>query len=753
MNDDKSYVIATDVGGTCTDTVVFAAGEPIHIGKALSTPPDFANGVIDSIRSAAQAMDIRLGDLLRRTSLFTHGSTVVDNALLTRDGASTGLITTEGFENTLLVTRGAYGRWAGLVEEGLKHPVKTDRAPPLVPADRIRGVPERVDYKGTVIRELDEDSAEAAVRHLVEVAGVEAIAICFLCSPYNPVHERRVREIAAAIVPQAYMTISSDIAPVPGEYERTSTTVINPYAGRIAHDYITELQALLAKEGYGGPLLVMQGYGGLLPAEEASNRAVGMIECGPAAGVIGARYLGGVMGDPDGIAADMGGTTFKVGVIQGGALEFGREPLVDRYHYVAPKIEVVSFGAGGGSIVSIEPRTNVPRVGPKSAGARPGPVCYGLGGAEPTLTDVMTLIGYMDPATFLGGTMRLDVDAARAAFEAKIARPIGMDLNEAAFGGSCPLLAGVFGQELNVKRIVVPYTASVNCAFGLVSADVVHEFAHTTTRPVPTPAEEINAIYAPMVERARAQLADEGFGDGDIVLEWSADLHYLLFRIVDEAVITLKHVSESAITNEGHDLMVSLYRADGSLLMGGVGFLHHLTSAAEACKATIRRFGEDINEGDVFLLNDPYTAALHTSDIFTEGFSSPGIRLVSGGRVNQDVMDTMLNMVRSPEMVALDMSSMIACNNVARERMLALIEKYGHETVDEACRTLIEQSETLPRERLRELPDGSWQSRQYIDVKGEAFKVNLTMTKRDDRLVFEFSGSSPQAPYAINCTK
>ena len=310
MNDEKSYVIATDVGGTCTNNVVLAAGEPVHIGKAFSTPPDFANGAIDSIRSAAQAMDIRLGDLLRKTSLFTHGSTVVDNALLTRDGARTGLITTEGFE-------------------------------------------------------------------------------------------------------------------------------------------------------------------------------------------------------------DMGGTTFKVGVIQGGALECAREPLVDRYHYVAPKIEVVSFGAGGDSIVSIEPRTNVPRVGPKSAGARPGPVCYGLGGAEPTLTDVMTLIGYMDPTTFLDGTLRLDVDAARAAFEAKIARPIGMDLNEAAFGiyrvaaaqiadliheitvergldprdfvlhafgGSCPLLVAVFGQEFSVKRIVVPYTASVNCAFGLVSADVVHEFAHTTTR-------------------------------------------------------------------------------------------------------------------------------------------------------------------------------------------------------------------------------------------------------------------------------
>lgn len=269
-------------------------------------------------------------------------------------------------------------------------------------------------------------------------------------------------------------------------------------------------------------------------------------------------------------------------------------------------------------------------------------------------------------------------------------------------------------------------------------------------------------------------------------------IRHRLFRVVEEAVITLKHVSGSAITNEGHDLMVSLYRADGSLLMGGVGFLHHLTSAAEACKAIIRRFEGDIDEGDIFLLNDPQTAALHTSDvylvapihhdgrlvawsacfvhvydigamnpggfspdsvdIFTEGFSSPGIKLVSRGEMRQDVLDTLLNMVRSPEMVSLDLRSMIACNNVARERMTALIDKYGVETVDEACATLIAQSEDLLRARLRELPDGRWQSRQFIDVKGETYKVALTMTKEDDRLVFDFSGSSPQCPHAINCT-
>ena len=270
-------------------------------------------------------------------------------------------------------------------------------------------------------------------------------------------------------------------------------------------------------------------------------------------------------------------------------------------------------------------------------------------------------------------------------------------------------------------------------------------------------------------------------------------IRHRLFRVVEEAVITLKHVSGSAITNEGHDLMVSLYQADGSLLMGGVGFLHHLTSAAEACKAIIRRFAGQINEGDIFLLNDPYTAALHTSDvylvspihhdgklvawsacfvhvfdigamnpggfapdaqdIFTEGFSSPGIKLVDRGQLRQDVWDTLLNMVRGPEMVALDLRSMIACNNVAKERMLALIDKYGAHVVDEACRTLITQSEQRLRERLHELPNGRWQSRQYLEVKGEIYKVVLSMTKKEDTLTFDFTGSSPQSKYSVNCSK
>ena len=555
----RKYIVATDVGGTCTDTIVIAKGEPFLIGKSLSTPPKFEQGVLNSIELAARQIDLSLEELFAQSYLFVHGSTVVDNTILTRDGAKTGLITTAGFEDTLLVTRGAYGRWGGLSEDRIKHPVATDRAAPLVPSERIRGVAERVDYKGAVLQPLDEAAAEAAARFLVEEKGVEAIAVSFLWSFYNDAHECKVRDIIERVAPGVFVTLSSEIAPMPGEYERTSTAVINAYAGKFTQSYLTNLANLLGESGYSGPIMVMQGYGGLLPADEASRRAVGMIESGPAGGIIGAKYLGDLMGDANVIAADMGGTTFKVGVIQDGEMDFAREPMVDRFHFIAPKIDVVSIGAGGGSIVSLDPRTNVPRVGPRSAGATPGPICYGQGGTEVTLTDVFTLIGYMDPGSFLGGSITLDLDTTRKIFEEKISAPLGMSVEEAAFGiyrvaaaqitdliheitvergldprdyvlhafgGSGPLLCAMFGAELNVKRIIVPYTASVNCAFGLVSADIVHEYSHTATLPADCDPSRINAFYEPMIERARAQLAAEGFGDDRISLEWSVDLRF-----------------------------------------------------------------------------------------------------------------------------------------------------------------------------------------------------------------------------------
>ncbi len=553
--------MATDVGGTCTDTVVAGSDGSIHLGKVLSTPPDFADGVINSVRSAAEGMGMSLAELLAQTSLFIHGSTVVDNTLLTGDGARTGLITTAGFEDTLRVTRGAYGRWSGLPEDRIKHPVATDRPAALVDQDLVAGVPERIDAAGKVVTPLDEAAVEAAVRQLVEDGGATAFAVSLLWSFVNPEHERRVGDIIRRVAPQVYVSLSSDIAPVAGEFERTSTAAINAYAGRVTSDYLRSLAQLLAGEGYAGSVLVMQGHGGLLPAARAESRAVGMIECGPVAGLIGARFLGEVLEERDVIAADMGGTTFKVGVIQDGMLEYAREPMVNRYHYVAPKIEVVSIGSGGGSIVSLEPGTGVPRVGPRSAGARPGPICYRQGGTEPTLTDILLLIGYMEPGHFLGGRMTLDRDGAATAFRKQIAEPLGMSADEAAFGiyriacaqiadliheitvergldprdfalhafgGTCSMLAGVFARELGVRHIIVPYTASVNCAFGLTSADVVHEHGVSQVRTADGDVESINAIFAPMVTTAIAELREEGFKDEDISLQWSIGMRYAL---------------------------------------------------------------------------------------------------------------------------------------------------------------------------------------------------------------------------------
>ena len=556
-----SLVVATDVGGTCTDTVIVEDGRSVFIGKALSTPPDFADGVIASIRRAAAVMQADLEDIFHRTTLFIHGSTVVDNTLLERKGARTGLITTAGFEDTLLVTRGAYGRWSGLSEEGLKHPVATDRPRPLVPFGLIRGVTERVDYKGAIIQELNEVEVEQAVSYLLDEQQVESVAVALLWSFANPVHEQRIRSIIQARNKAIHVSISSEIAPLPGEYERTSTTVINAYAGQVVNNYINNLQKQLGHYDYRGPVLVMQGYGGLLPAEHAAGRAVHMLECGPVAGVIGSKFLGDGMGDKNIIAADMGGTTFKVGIIQNGEIEYAREPLIDRFHYSVPKIDVASIGAGGGSLISLEQDTAAPLVGPQSAGAAPGPVCYGLGGSQPTVTDVLLLLGYIDPQRFLDGAMSLDVATTIKLFREKIADPLGLSVEEAAigifhvanaqvtdlihkitveqgldprdfvlhaFGGSCPMLASAFARELSVKRIIVPYTASVNCAFGLASTDVMHDYSTTVTKSAPCPAAEVNAIYEPMIGAAKQMLGQEGFTEDKMSFRQSVGFRYAM---------------------------------------------------------------------------------------------------------------------------------------------------------------------------------------------------------------------------------
>jgi N-methylhydantoinase A len=557
---EKKYVVGTDVGGTCTDTVVVAPGEPIRLGKVLSTPPDYSEGVLASVQSAAQSIGKTLDELLSETAMFVHGTTVAENLIFTRGGARVGLITTRGFEDTLLVTRGGYGRYAGLTESQLKNSVQSNRPKPLIEFGCIRGVSERVDNKGAVLLDLDIEEAEQAIQSLIETQKVEALAISLLWSFYNPIHERRLIELCRRLYPGLYVTASCDVAPVLGEYERTSTTVMNAYTGPTVGAYLTKLEVALQHRGYSGSVLVMQGYGGLLPAAQAKSFSVGLIEGGPAAGVIGAKERGSLLGDRNIIAADMGGTTFKASIIRDGQFEYGPEPMVGRYHYSVPKMDITSIGAGGGSIIMLDDSTGLPMVGPRSAEANPGPVCYDRGGTEPTLTDVMLLLGYMEPSMFLSGTMPLNAKAAYEAFKRKIAEPMKVSVDEAlqgiyriavakttdllrkltvergidprdfalyGFGGACGMICTAFGQELGVKRVVVPFTASVDSANGLVTADIVHEYSHGKTLSVPADPSMINAIYAPLVERARAQLQADGFSGEGTRLEFSIDFHYV----------------------------------------------------------------------------------------------------------------------------------------------------------------------------------------------------------------------------------
>ncbi|MEM7466593.1 MAG: hydantoinase/oxoprolinase family protein [Pseudomonadota bacterium] len=556
-----SFVIATDVGGTCTDTVIVSSNGEIHLGKVLSTPPNFAIGVIASVDNAAGKMGYPLAEVLAQATLFIHGSTVVDNTIITRSGAKTGLVTTKGFEDTLRVTRGAFGRWGGLNEAQIKHPVATDRAVPLAAFSATIGAAERVDYKGGVVEQLDEPEIRATLKNLIHHESLEAIAVCLLWSFKNSQHERFIRKIIEEIAPQCYVTLSSDIAPVPGEYERTSTTVINAYAGKVVRDYINDLEIKLREYNYSGPLLIMQGHGGLLNAEHAAERAVSLIECGPVAGLIGSQYIGARLEQDDIIAVDMGGTTSKVGVIRSQSLSLDDQPMVDRFHYSAPKVEVVSIGAGGGSLVSLEAGTNVPQVGPESAGSLPGPICYGNGGTVPTLTDVMLIIGYMAGDYFLGGQHKLDIEAAQNRFAKEIAEPLGLSVREAAagifriacsqmsdlihqitvergldprefvlhaFGGTCPMLASTFAEELRVKKIVIPYTASVNCAFGMTTADVVHEFAETNIIALPTTANDIAAAFKPLLADAKKSLAADNFSSSESEYRCAVGMRYRL---------------------------------------------------------------------------------------------------------------------------------------------------------------------------------------------------------------------------------
>ena len=552
------YVVGIDIGGTCTDCVVVGENGDVTLGKAFSTPPDFSGGIQDALGTAAQQLGTDVGTILASTRLFLHSSTVAENAVVDGTLAKAGIVTTRGFEDTLFAMRGGYGRWSGLTEDEKRNPIDTDKLPAIVPRNLIVGIRERIDSNGAVKAAAQDADIEQAVQTLVD-ADVEAIGVSTLWSFVNSQTEKQVAEVVRRIAPKAFLTLSHEIAPVVGEYERTSTAALNARLGPVVHGYLDNLRSNLAEHGFRGQLLVAQAYGGLLPVDEAAERPVGMIESGPVSGLVGSQALGEQLGLRNIIAADMGGTTFKVGTVREGLIEYQRESMVLRYHYALPKMDVVSLGLAGGSIISVDARTGTPRIGPRSAGSYPGPVCYAHGGEEPTITDIDAILGYLNPAYFLGGRAELDIAKARRRFEEKVAGPLGLELIPAAaamyklanslfydllhkttvqrgldprrfalfsFGGTAGMHVGAYGEHLGVSQIVIPYTASVHGAFGLVTSDIAHEDQITQPLRAPFDVEAIAGIYAQLEERIVAQLQAEGFDRSQMRLNRAVDMRY-----------------------------------------------------------------------------------------------------------------------------------------------------------------------------------------------------------------------------------
>jgi N-methylhydantoinase A len=529
------HTVAVDIGGTFTDVVVIdGADGRTCSGKALTTPDDLQRGVFDGLADAARELGVDVNTLLRGTGRMVHATTQSTNAVFAYAGARTAVLTTRGFGDTLMIMR-ATGRVAGLSVFERHHYRNTQKPRLLVDERDIFEIDERIDYQGHVVVPLDEAGVRAIAARLRE-RGYEAVAVAFLFSHQNAAHEQRVREILREELPGVYLSLSAEVAPVIGEYERSATALFNAYVGPVIEQYLRRLEGALAEAGLKHKLLIVQANGGVATA--AQTVPIFTIESGPAAGVGGAAQIARLLGSPNVIATDVGGTTFKVAIVQNGEWGYSRETVLNQYQLRLPMIDVGSIGAGGGSIAWVDGSRL--RIGPQSASANPGPACYGLGGTEPTATDADVVLGYVAPDRFLGGRMPLHPDRARAAIEEKIARPLfGGDVLAAAagirqvidsqmadlirkstierghdpadfvmmaYGGAGPVHAASYGVEAGVAEIIVPFHATVHSAYGAARSDVRFSLTHSEPLVLPAPAERLERIYATMEAAQALQL-------------------------------------------------------------------------------------------------------------------------------------------------------------------------------------------------------------------------------------------------------
>jgi N-methylhydantoinase A len=573
-------VVGIDTGGTFTDIVVLHPDGRITINKSPTTPKNFSQGVLDAVAIAASSLNLSTREFLERTSMFKHGTTVATNALITRRGVKVGLITTRGFEDTIYVMR-AVGRVDGLSEMEVKHVTKVTKPIPLVPRRLIQGVYERVDYKGEIVVPLDSQGVRDAVRELVDVRGVEAIAVSLLFSWMNPRHENEVAQIVHELYPDRNIsvTLSHELAPQMGEYARSNTAVVNSFLWNTIDRYVSGLNQRLKSSGLPEDLMVMQANGGIVRPQQMTG--VGTLQSGPAGGMIATRFVAQMLKHPNVITADMGGTSFDVGLLTDYQFSHAREPIAERFRLLQPMIDVESIGAGGGTIARIDPVTGRLLVGPDSAGADPGPVCYSMGGTQVTVTDANVVLGYIDPNYFLGGRRNLDKRAAEDAIALLIAKPLNLSVEQAAggiydvinskmsdlirrqvvraghvpeeyviyaFGGAGPAHAAAYGAELGINRVYIFPMSPVFSAFGVAASDVVHTRMVTRHLSAPINVEALFAEIESIETTLHQTMRGEGFTTGEIAFRRTLYMRYT--RQVNEVGVQITSGSLQASDRE-----------------------------------------------------------------------------------------------------------------------------------------------------------------------------------------------------------
>ena len=558
----SSYYVSSDIGGTFTDTVVIDELGKVGRYKSSTVPANPAEGVLNGLREAAEERGTTLEELLRDVRGFSHGTTIATNALLEGKGRKVGLLQTRGFGDTLSVMRAFKSR--GLDAEEVKRFRTLVKPTPAVPRELIAEVTERVDYAGRIVCPLDEEATRTSIRSLRE-AGAEVFAVSFLWSFKNPVHEQRVAALIEEEVPGAQVTLSSDFLPRIGEFDRTLTTAVNASLRPLLKQSLDSFEETLVKAGMNvGPLL-MQSNGGLATFTEVERRAAATVLSGPVGGVVASKFIGDRHNWRNIVTTDMGGTSFDVGLVLDGQPVMSNTTLIGRHELALPSVAVSAIGAGAGSIAAV--RGGVLTVGPQSAGARPGPACYGRGGDRPTVADADVVLGYLNPR-LLGGKMTLDVEAARRAIQVHVAEPLGLSVEEAAegiktivdarmadlvrqvtikqgydpadfsvfaYGGAGPSHAFSFGADLGCPQIVIPLTASVHSAFGIGCSDlaIVEEVSHplqsspgATDFSTSLDPAEFNATFDALAEKAAGDLVSAGAKPDTITFSKSVEMRF-----------------------------------------------------------------------------------------------------------------------------------------------------------------------------------------------------------------------------------